>query len=146
LNYTAALLHDIGKSAINTAPRDEILQIVHLRDREGHSGADAELEVLGVDHAEVGGIMLNTWNLPPELVSAVRYHHAPEFDTGPLASLVHIANACAVVGNTSKDWDDFENRLNPHVLDLVGLALAEVKDCWPAVVEDVHSIENQMWS
>ena len=146
LNYTAALLHDIGKSAINTAPRHELSRIVHLRDVESRREADAELEVLGVDHAEVGGMMLHTWNLPPDLVTAVRYHHTPEFASGPLASLVHIANACAVVGNTTKDWNDFEKRLDPHVLDLVGLSLAEVKDAWPSVVDDVNAIENLMWS
>jgi len=146
LNFTAALLHDIGKSAINTAPRNEISRIVHLRDVEGHSAADAELEVLGVDHAEVGGQILEHWQLPREIVAAVRYHHTPEFDESPLASLVHIANVCAFVGDTSKDWDDFENRLEPYVLDRTGLSLSEVKDCWPAVVDDVNHIERFMWS
>src|SRR5690606_30171977 len=47
------------------------------------------LRLFGIDHAEVGGILGEHWNLPPTVVDAIRLHHTPE-RAGDDPRLVHI--------------------------------------------------------
>jgi HD-like signal output (HDOD) protein len=37
-----------------------------------------ERSALIIDHAELGGELMRRWNLPPDVVAAVRYHHELE--------------------------------------------------------------------
>ena len=50
-----------------------------------------------VDHAELGGELLRRWNLPLEIIAAVRYHHeleaAPAYK--PLTAAVQIGDIIA---------------------------------------------------
>ena len=61
----------------------------------GLSPLDAEREVLGVDHAEVGALIAEHWNLPEALVVAIRYHHRPFEGTHPACWAVAAANWAA---------------------------------------------------
>jgi HD-like signal output (HDOD) protein len=38
---------------------------------------EAEHKILGLDHAEVGALVVKKWNLPAPLEEAVRLHHRP---------------------------------------------------------------------
>ena len=54
-----------------------------------------EREILGFDHAELGGMLLRKWRFPESLEQAVWRHHAPATADAPLAwlSLEHPAGA-----------------------------------------------------
>jgi putative nucleotidyltransferase with HDIG domain len=74
---TAGLIHDIGKVAIKMELKQEfetLQQMVHDRQI---SMFDAEKELLGIDHAEVGGWLAKSWNLPTKLVEPIACHHNP---------------------------------------------------------------------
>jgi putative nucleotidyltransferase with HDIG domain len=139
--FTAGLLHDIGKIVINSAPAEALEVIADVMREEEMTNADAELAVFGADHAEIGGLMLEKWNLPPELVNAVRFHHAPEFDRAGLAMLVHVANCCSKVHATSRGWDDFVDSLHPRALEHLGVSIWTVQDCWSEVLQSIDEIE-----
>jgi putative nucleotidyltransferase with HDIG domain len=142
--FTCGLLHDIGKIVINAAPSEALDVIADVMREEGMNGADAELAVLGADHAEIGGLMLDVWNLPSELATAVRFHHAPEFDPSGLAILLHIGNCCAKVHANSRGWKEFEESLQPYAMEKLGLPLSEIEECWGEVLQDMDGIERFM--
>ena len=79
--FTAGLLHDVGRLVLAMRFRDEYWKAVG-----GASEADAvealETTNLGVDHAEVGGWILEAWSLPPAIIEAVRTHHARDHRPG----------------------------------------------------------------
>ena len=131
---------------INAAPVADNARVVTLMADDGMTMADAELEALGADHAEIGGLILDRWNLPPEMARAIRFHHAPEFDRSGFANLVHLGNECAKVTASSKAWDDFESAINPYALHQLRLSISKVKECWADVLSDVEAIERFMWS
>ncbi|MDD5088164.1 MAG: HDOD domain-containing protein, partial [bacterium] len=58
---------------------------------------DAEVEVLGVNHAEIGQHLAARWSLPEILRESVGCHHDPqEAQThGALAAVVSVADAIA---------------------------------------------------
>jgi len=74
---TAGLIHDIGKVAIKMELAQEYREIEAMVHDRGLSMREAETEVLGFNHAEVGGWLAKTWNLPSKLVEPVAMHHNP---------------------------------------------------------------------
>lgn len=92
--FTAGLLHDVGLLVLATNVPDQYTETLALMN-QGIAEWEAERQVLGATHAEVGGYMLGTWGLSDPIVEAVAFHHDPGRSTGhtfsPLAA-VHIAN------------------------------------------------------
>ena len=75
---TAGLIHDIGKVAIKMELPEEYDKICNIVEMKQISFREAELLVLGLDHAEVGGWLAKSWFLPKKLVEPIAYHHAPK--------------------------------------------------------------------
>lgn len=92
--YTAALLHDIGKTVLNryvTTYFDSILTLVREKKMRF---LDAEREVFNIDHQQLGTKIAQRWKLPLEVVTAIEFHHSPREakDNHDLAALVYVAN------------------------------------------------------
>ncbi len=96
--FTGALLHDLGKIVLGTFVEVDATPIRELAFEHQVSFELAEQRILGIDHAEVGAVLLEHWNLPANLVNPVRYHHQPEQAEGDtlVVDLVHVANMLAL--------------------------------------------------
>ena len=95
--FTAGLLHDIGKLAMGNVVarcRQEIRDCAMV---EGITYQEAERMLLGIDRAEAGAAMLRAWNLPDNVVTAVRWHLQPEqVEQEPfVVDLVHVSRMLA---------------------------------------------------
>ena len=77
VTFTAALLHDIGKLVLGSFLEGSDETVFRRKGPSGISLLEAEKAVLGVEHAEVGGRVMEEWNFPKNLVNAVRHHHNP---------------------------------------------------------------------
>lgn len=73
--FLAGILHDLGilviyqqDAALSVAISRQIEEKHQLRDQ-------AEREVLGFDHAEVGALLIEAWGLSPDLAELARCHH-----------------------------------------------------------------------
>ena len=77
LVYTATLLHDIGKMVLSESLVQEYARLVESTEKEQQPLVETERKILGTDHAEVGGRLLERWRFPATLVAAVAHHHAP---------------------------------------------------------------------
>lgn len=98
--FTAGLLHDIGQLVMfNQIPEQSTAAI--LLTIQGESSLEpyeAERQLLGFDHAEVGAALARQWHLPDILVSCIGFHHdlsgACAEHVGAVAH-IHIANVIA---------------------------------------------------
>ena len=77
---TAGLIHDIGKVAIKMELPKEYELITRLVQEKQIPRIKAEREILGLDHAEVGGWLAKSWNLPGKLIEPIACHHDPRLD------------------------------------------------------------------
>jgi putative nucleotidyltransferase with HDIG domain len=71
------LLHDIGRLTLVSQQPGQYRQVFQLARDEHLTVADAERQVFGSTHAEVGAYLLGLWGLPNLVVEAVAWHHAP---------------------------------------------------------------------
>ncbi len=131
--FIGGLLHDIGQ-LIMLHKLPEMSREAHLRARDGGLPlAQMEREVIGFDHAQVGGELLRFWRLPQNIVSAVAFHHDPAAaDSAPLsAAVVHIANhlACNLHSLASREDDHGEAEERPRTeIALAARALIGLED------------------
>jgi len=92
--FVSGLLHDIGKIVEMIFLQDEFANIVAAVNKENILMTTAENKVLGFNHAEVGKLLVEKWNLPVKLVQVIAHHHQPH-NAGNFAleaAIVHLAD------------------------------------------------------
>ncbi len=75
--FTAGLLHDLGRLALNHCFPKEWQEIVSLAGEQGLPLIRAERLRLGLSHSLVGAWLVKTWKLPKVYVRAIATHHLP---------------------------------------------------------------------
>jgi len=122
LVFTACMLHDLGKVALSRSLEAKYDEVIAETKRSQCPMLVVERNLLGFDHAEVGGRLLQQWNFPVELVQAVQFHHDPVAapEHGQLAAYAYLANmiACFMGFGCGHQALAFQGRM--EALDLIG--------------------------
>ncbi|MEO8539320.1 MAG: HDOD domain-containing protein [bacterium] len=90
--FTAGILHNMGRLAMFYADATALDQAIAQAMSRSVSLEEVEVELLGADHAEVGGLLAKRWNLPTEIQEAVARHHKTDIDEVSLAGVVAAAD------------------------------------------------------
>lgn len=75
--FMAGLLHDIGKIALDLCFPEAYGPVVEAF-QKGYPIVEAESALLGITHAEAGGMLASDWHFPEVLAQAIQRHHDPE--------------------------------------------------------------------
>jgi HD-like signal output (HDOD) protein/CheY-like chemotaxis protein len=73
----AALLHDVGKLILASRMPTEFCSTLALARERKCESFEAEEEILGTSHAEIGAYLLGLWGIPNHVVEAIAHHHHP---------------------------------------------------------------------
>ena len=124
--FTAGLLHDIGRIVLATCFPDRYREVAEYRARLDCYPIEAEREILGLDHAAVGGALTERWKFAPVIQHAVAAHHGPASealqDGAPdLAGLVHVADVAAHALDLAGDQNEMVPPLNAVTWARLGL-------------------------
>lgn len=122
--FVAGLLHDIGRMILFLKLADDMAGILDEAKATGELLYLCERKWLGFDHATVGGELLKSWNLPPEICAAVENHHQP-LQAGvhkQAASLVHVADILMNGIACGSSGEHYVPPLDPDAWQLLGLS------------------------
>lgn len=93
--FMAGLLHDLGSLVLYQRSPDSLRKsLLASRDNE-HALVRKERELFGFDHAEVGGALLELWDMPKDVQHAVARHHRPTSPMSLPVAIVHLADTLA---------------------------------------------------
>ena len=105
----------------------------------------AERQVMGFDHSQVGGELARQWKLPPMLEECIEFHHNVQAGLRfPRAvALVHIANILALMAELhTLDTGDV-SPIDPVAWDIVGIKPEEViNEVVAEAQEEIAEAEN----
>ena len=144
--FTAGLLHDVGKLAMAESVAGSFEAIREASAAGKISFLEAETEVLGVSHAEIGGRLGALWNFDAEMVAALRHHHAPAGASGgsKLPFLVHLSDILCLTSGIGVGADGLQykidydlckaNGIGPKEFEMAMIRLMEVEAQFHGIV------------
>ena len=127
--FTAGLLHDVGELVIfNRLPvqaKEALLLVLDSGDELPIY--EAECQIMGFDHAQVGGELARQWHLPPMLTDCIAHHHdiSHAQHSSRETAMVHIANILALMAEVNTfDLVDVQP-IDPLAWEITGLDAEE---------------------
>jgi putative nucleotidyltransferase with HDIG domain len=94
LAYTAGLLHDIGKLALDQAMPKSFTRIISDAKTQNASSLSVEQKQLNTDHTILGKRLAQKWHLPEQFTLAIWLHHS---DTTAIAQSMPEAKIAQIV-------------------------------------------------
>ena len=138
--FTAGLLHDIGKVVLGEFVHDSFQEIMDLVSNQEYSFLEAEKEVIGINHAELGGEIASLWNFPKEIKDAITYHHRPDLmeegdDSTPW--LIYLADQTCMMMGIGGGADGLAYRGLKEVIDKFGLRQRDLEESIVLLLKDL---------
>lgn len=122
--FVSGLLHDIGRLILyGHSPEEARAALTHAQEKGGLLYL-SEREVMGFDHADVGGLLLKEWRLPASHEDAVRFHHRPSRSKRfPMeSSITHISDLIANAMELGTSGERYVPTLDRRAWDEIALS------------------------
>ncbi len=138
--FVAGLLHDFGKVVLAMSMPAEFRRALDIVVEEGGSLHEAERRVIGTDHAEVGAMLCERWQLPPELASATRDHHAMAGEPSLMRDTVFVANQLIKRLRFGNSGNPVVVRLPPEIGQRFADPLRKLLDDLPSLQRELKGV------
>jgi len=143
LIFTSALLKDIGKVILSTYVKDSFEDINEAVQNRGLTFIDAEKEVIGIDHAELGARVAERWNFSPAMVDIIRNHHDP--DKAPPDNLsipiVYLADSICMMIGIGVGSDGLAYRYHQDIVDRLNFSDIDLQKTIASFWGKIKSVE-----
>lgn len=139
--YLAGLLHNFGVLLVGYLFRDEYRHLAAVAAAAPDvSLAALERETLGIDHAALGGRLLEEWGLAPEVFITAREHHVEDY-AGPHAVYANLALVTDRVLKTHGIGDAENCTLPPEIMTALGLDEFKVLGVMSRILQGCASLD-----
>lgn len=139
--FLAGLLHDLGKVPFG----DEYIEVLNIAKFEQLPLREVELEIMGIDHQEVGGMIAEKWKLNQMITNCITHHHlVPELpdDAQQGVALVALGDVYTNILDHGYAGNPFpaEHDVAP-LLGAAGLDRDEFCSIGNRVADEIHKAE-----
>jgi len=142
--FLAGLLHDLGKVPFG----DEYIEVLNVARFEQIPLREVEIDLMGIDHQEVGLLIAQKWKLNKVISNCIGKHHDVEQlsflddKMGKQIALVALGNFYANVYDHGFAGNPFPREEDAKdLLDFVGLTWEEYCSIGATVIEEIHKAE-----
>lgn len=91
--FVSGVLHDLGEIILSQQLPEQFLQAMLLSSEREIDLYDAEMELFGTSHCEVGMLLAEQWRFPEPFMQVILHHHSPQImQKPPLVQIVHLAD------------------------------------------------------
>jgi HD-like signal output (HDOD) protein len=141
--FIAGLLHDVGKIVMDQFMPDKFLEVLNVVRTKDCLIAQAETEVLGATHADVGAWLFEKWNLSKGLIETTRCHHNPALagENQKLAEIIHLADILIRAARFGNGGDNKIPAISETAWKSLGLQHSDFDDLF---VQTTGEIEKAM--
>ncbi|MDR3626352.1 MAG: HDOD domain-containing protein [Ignavibacteriaceae bacterium] len=140
--FVAGLLHDLGILVIYKYFHSEFIQIIGKASSENIPIFEAETEILGLTHQEIGGFLADKWELPMILCDSINYHHVPYLanENKIFVSIIHLVDYMTQrLGIASFYWDK-KIELDSRILGTLNFPSKESVDAFIADYDEMFTV------
>ncbi|MBP8828904.1 MAG: HDOD domain-containing protein [Desulfobacter sp.] len=122
--FSASLLKDIGKTVLDKFIRDAFEKISNLVINENFSFMEAEKQIIGVDHAELGAMIAKMWKFSPRMVGIIRNHHlsSETMVRDKDLAVVYLSDCICMMMGMGVGADGLAYRFHPQAMDHIGIS------------------------
>ncbi|NCC23883.1 MAG: HDOD domain-containing protein [Deltaproteobacteria bacterium] len=141
--FTAGLLANIGKIVLGQFLEVSGQEIVSLAEEREIPFDQAEREILGIDHLEVGAELLRNWSIPEEIVQVVRYRLQPDLlpSRNLALDLVHVGDAITRMTGIGQGFDGMHYPISGQVIERLGMNSRHVEQIMSLLVDRVEELQ-----
>jgi len=142
--FVIGLMHDIGRVVMNNSERDRFVQAQNLEKDLDLSEVEAEQQIFGFNHCDVGSLLVQRWGLSEHLEKAVFLHHEPELaaalapDSEAMVYATHLADQICHLLGCSQAFGMTRDVLEPEVLSTLGYDEDEVPELLEAIKQAIR--------
>lgn len=145
--YLCSLLHNFGFLLLgHLFPKEFRLLQNAIRQQPDMTIIDVERKELGITHMEMGALLMDAWNMPPEVTVVQQEHHNWNYD-GPHASYVHLVHIGNCLLKTHDMGDEASSEIPPEILHALGIDAVQMRKVLERTVEsseDLDSLARQL--
>ena len=144
LIFTATLLKDIGKVILDQFVGDAFEQINTTVVEQNLTFREAEKLVIGIDHAELGGMVAKSWNFSSKMVEIIQNHHQPqESSISEIeSSIVYLADTICMMMGIGGGLDGLAYRFHKEVLKRLEFTEKDLQEIMAMFGEKLEHVES----
>jgi HD-like signal output (HDOD) protein len=135
-SFIGGVLHDIGKLILADNSPVQYFSALSTSTRKDIELYEAEIDIFGATHSQVGAYLLGLWGLPHPIVEAVAFHHCPLDFPGnsfnPITA-THAANYIEHLHHPN-NWTRKSSVIQQSYLDQLGLT--NKVESWEVICTD----------
>jgi HD-like signal output (HDOD) protein len=143
LIFTAALVKDIGKLILGRFVAFSYEQINILVHSQGLSFNEAEHEIIGMNHEELGALVGKKWHFSEKLIYIIRHHHLSEESARQdlETELVYLADIICMMMGVCTGADGLSYRFYGNVLNQLSLSENDLQGIIAEVSKNQQQVE-----
>lgn len=147
--FVAGLLSNLGHLILYQSVPQETQRAQRLSLEQLRPLVEIERELLGLDYARVGAMLMRQWQLPESLIESTEYHPEPlRAQRDPLATaIVHTAALMAQARSNGLEFGEGIVQPHPEIMKRLGVTLAgctEIGDLMEAEMSHLLHLLNPM--
>lgn len=141
--FTAALLKDIGKVVLEQYVGDSLQKIQALVCESNCSFREAEKLVIGIDHAELGGMVARVWQFSPKMAEIITNHHQPgqASQAREETAIVYAADLLGMMMGINSGLDGLAYRFDRQIFETMGITATELQTIIADFTGELQKVE-----